>query len=146
MYDDYELPGDGVALDERIIGQCKWFDNEKGFGFITCKDVHWFYFFMNELIEFHNMPTVEGITIHCDDTLRPKDRDDKMTRYQDKNVNVERFKIKKKYIEIMINSEYPPQVSLSGNMYFTCTCIWRPDGVALKRCDKHTIVKPKWMI
>lgn len=115
-------------------------------GFITCKDVHWFYFFMNELIEFHNMPTVEGITIHCDDTLRPKERDDMMTRYQDKNVNIERFKIKKKYIEIMINSEYPPTVSISGNMYFSCSCIYRPDGVALKQCDKHLVKKPKWII
>ena len=114
-------------------------------GFITCKDVHWFYFFMNELIAFHEMPLIEGIKIHSDDTLRPDERDAKMTRYQDRNVPVERFKIRKKYIEIMQNMDYPPQVAISGNMYYSCGCVWRPDGIALKRCDKHISTKPKWM-
>jgi len=113
--------------------------------FVTCKDVHWFYFYMNELIAFDQAPIVEGITIHCDDTLRPKERDDKMTRYQDRNVPIERFKIKKKYIEQAINAEYPPIVSLQGTMYYTCGCIWRPDGIALKQCEKHLTKRPKYM-
>jgi hypothetical protein len=112
-------------------------------GLIRCVDVHWFWFFNNELISFEEGKLLEGITIHSDDNMRPDKRDKKMTEYQDRNVPRERALLRYKYMERILSRDYPPVVSLSGNLYYSCGCINRPDGVRLKKCERHEKINPK---
>jgi hypothetical protein len=111
--------------------------------FVRSIDIHWFWFYVNQLVEFEIMPIIEGIMIHADDNLRPKERDDEMTSYQDWHAEVERKVLIQKYFHQFLSQEFPPTISISGNKYYTCGCIIRPDGVRLKKCKKHFHIKPK---
>jgi hypothetical protein len=112
-------------------------------GLVRSIDIHWMLFFNNQSIDNESLPTIEGITIHSDDTFRPDSRDKLMTEYQDKNVPREMDLIREKYIKQIVDWEYPPVISASGNRYWTCGCITRKDGARLLKCKKHENISPK---
>ena len=112
-------------------------------GLVRSVDIHWMFFYMNQMIDDNLMPIIEDIIVHCDDTLRPEERDRKMTAYQDVNVIREKKIINDKFIKQIIDMEYPPVRSLSGTYYWTCGCITWNDGSRLKKCSKHINKNPQ---
>lgn len=103
---------------------------------VRLRDIHWIYFYNDKPLIKEGIESIEGITILHDDSIRTKQRNETMTKYQDWDVPRERNLIRDKYMELILQANYPPTISKSGAQYYTCGCIYKA-GKWYNVCHEH---------